>query len=183
MKKSNELISFRRCIVIVAMLFFTVPFLAQDIQVTELTEVDFQNKMQLAKKSSAKTSSAALNNDSDRFFEIVNVLLPTVYVSKGAIVKVSGEGAPVKMNFSDANTTTVLNSVNKLFSSIELVSIMLKNKNDINKAIDVSLLKGFDSLKYIYIKSYFECSESEIRSFLRGTPEGITIYYIMTNPS
>jgi len=153
---------------------------AQVGTVIQLTDGDFESA-QL--KHITTKSSLQEKDNSQRFFEIANELLPTIYVKNGSIRKVKGESNPVELKSDDFQLNSFLSSNNKLFESIELITIKLKQQSDLRKSINTATLKEFKNLKFILIKCYFECSDTQIRSIVLNTNPKITVYYIITNPS
>lgn len=166
-----------RILLIVCISFLSINYtVAQVDNIIQLTDGDFE----LAQKEMANFNK---KNNSQRFFEIANELLPTIYVKNGSIRKVKGESNPVKLKSDDFQLNSLLKSDNKLFKSVELITIKLKQQSDLNKSINTATLTEFKSLKYIFIKCYFECSNTQIRNIVLNTNPEITVYYIITNPS
>ena len=112
--------------------------------------------------------------------KLANGLNPTVYIKKEGI-KAFGRKSPVcaYLNTQDAGK---LYGENPLFGSVELITIVLTEKEGLSASLDLSALQGFKQLKYILVRSDFECTPAQIQNMFTGANEGIRICYLVSFP-
>jgi len=132
---------------------------------------------------SKSSSKKVTQNDRADFYELAFKLHATTYVENNIIKKSSNSEASVsKLTFKDAKSFNVLNQSIKDFNDVELITIILKNENDLNNKLELTQDNGFGNLKYIYIKCYFKCNEQQIRGFVTSDAS-IRVFYKTETPS
>lgn len=134
-------------------------------------------------KNDKNNSTLIANNDDDTPYHLFYSLLPTIYVKNNGIINITGPNRPATLTLYDANSLNILNTENPLFESVQIIKIQLNDISDLNKYVDFSSLKGFDSLGYIHLTCYFDCNESQIRAFIKNINPEITIYFEYVNPA
>ncbi|MCK0114384.1 hypothetical protein [Gelidibacter sp. F63206] len=110
-------------------------------------------------------------------YDLLYDLKPTVYVKNNGVLNIEGVGAPVVLNFLDAQSFNYVTTRNSLYNKIELITINLNSENDLRNSFDVAAIRGFSHLKYIYLKCEFPISENQIRSFLQNADPEIIFFY------
>lgn len=105
-----------------------------------------QNKLLLMNSSPSKE----IKNEAARISGLVNDVQPTLYLQQGTQLKYSESVAPVLI-ISDIRSLPLLYRYNKLFKSVELICVKVESPTEMHEALDISNIKGFENLKYIYI--------------------------------
>ncbi|WP_299525936.1 hypothetical protein [uncultured Lutibacter sp.] len=188
MKKNyTSLFKIRNIVLTVFSLFIFNIIIGQNSNLIQVSESDFETG-QLNRKSEKGSvvlsrSNNVEKNNNQRFFEIANAKVPTMYVDKGNVRKVSEGNKPIKLKSNDLQLNSLLNSKNEMFESVELIIVKLNQQSDLNKSINVSKLTEFKKLKYIFVKCNFECSSSQIQQVILNTNQDIIVYYIVTKQS
>jgi len=160
-------------------------FFAQNANVYELFEQDFQNTSKIASKNVSKSTSYSKSSldVKEGFFSLKRDLKPTIYVANDKITKISGDSAPLILKYENSYSLEIINENSSLIKNVELLTIKLKNQKDLINRLDFSTIKGFNNLKYIYIQCNFKCTASQISSFILNVDPKIAIFYMINNPS
>lgn len=108
---------------------------------------------------------------------------PTIYIENSRIINVTGETSPKVLKLLDGTSSGLLLDNNNLYSQVEVITITLNRASDLNNRLDLSRINGFPSLKYVYVKCLFECTDQQIRNFLLNTDSVTTVFYKVVNPS
>lgn len=110
-------------------------------------------------------------------------LAPSVYIQNNAIQNVEGATAPTVLKFKDVQSFGFISTRNELYNKVEMITIDLETVNDLQTPFDVDLIRGFDNLKYIYLKCEFPITETQIRAFIQNADPEISIFYKKINRS
>ncbi|MFK5959239.1 MAG: hypothetical protein QM495_10285 [Lutibacter sp.] len=155
---------------------------AQSLNVYQLFEEDFQ---QSSSKIATKSSTFIKSNVDVKqgFFTLKKGLKPTIYVDYNKVKQVTGDVAPLILKYENSYSLNILKENNTLINKVELLTIKLKNQNEINNRFDFSSIEGFDNLKYIFIQCNFDCTANDISSFILNVDPKVTIFYMVSNPS
>jgi hypothetical protein len=147
---------------------------AQEKGIYELSETN----------SLARTSSKKANlNDREDFYALALNLHATIYVENNSLRKSNKNiTSASKLTFNDAKSFNILNQNNQDFSDVELITIVLNSESDLNNKINLTQANGFNSLKYVYIKCNFKCSEQQLKSFVTSDA-AIRVFYKSETPS
>lgn len=142
----------------------------ENMQIIEFSQLS-------SEKTSRQLGTATI--DAKKIKTLIVDLHPSVYLENG------------KINFySEAPTTAFLDlkainsPINRdaRFENIEFVSIRIDQRNA-DSQIDLSRLKVFPNLKYIFFACSSECNESQIRNIITDLKEAYTIIYRSENQS
>lgn len=166
---------------IISFTFFSASIFAQAIE-------EFGSKLSEMEKS----SDASQIKEAHYLKGLVSDLHPTVYLHNGELQPVD-EQMPVRIN-TDITSLNLLNARNPLFNGAELLCIRIQNENDFNTTLNLSDLKGFKNLKYVYILCTFkicpdqysdkDCESSKISRIIRGYENsGFGVFYSVIIPS
>ncbi|MCK0124721.1 hypothetical protein MWU76_09925 [Gelidibacter sp. F2691] len=120
-----------------------------------------------------RSSKATADLPSDLLYD----LNATVYVKNNAISKVKGKAHPLVLKFKDAQSFNVVSKRNPLFNKVEMIKIDLASENDLRTPFNMSALRGFNNLKYVYLKCEFPATEDQIRNFIQNADPKLIIYY------
>jgi hypothetical protein len=134
-------------------------------------------------KNDKINSSLIANSDDDPPYHLLYSLLPTIYVKNNSIINITGPNKPATLTLDDANSLNILNTENPLFETVQIIKIQLNDISDLNKYVDFSALKGFDSLGYIHFTCYFDCNENQIRAFIKNINPEIITYFEYVKPA
>jgi hypothetical protein len=156
---------------------------AQSSNIYELTEQDFQNTSVSNKVAKSATFGKSIDNVKQGFFSLKKGLKPTIYVDNNKIKKVNGGVSPIILKYQNSYSLEALKENNSLIRDVELLTIKIKNQNELNNRFDFSNIDGFDNLKYIYIQCNFDCTANDISSFILNADPKVIIFYMVSNPS
>lgn len=130
------------------------------------------------------------NSDSGNLRTSVNIpdeLLhghnPTIYIENSRVINVTGDESPKVLQLLDANSNLLLQGNNSLYNSVEVITITLGRISDLNNRLDLSRINGFTSLRYVYIKCLFDCTDQQINNYLLNADSVTTVFYKVVNPS
>lgn len=152
-------------IIVFSLLFINKGF-AQD---------DDDNDIQRAEIILLTGESADSNKGDARFLSLIYDLHPTIFINNNTIKNISGVKQPVCL-IIDPSSFNFLSNRNDNFSKIEVISINIKTKSDLNQSLDLSKINGFNKLKYIYVSSAIDISSRDIESFIKNSNDRVTIY-------
>ncbi|MCX7547990.1 hypothetical protein OS188_08490 [Xanthomarina sp. F1114] len=114
---------------------------------------------------------------------LLHGLNPSVYIENARVINNTGGDSPKVIKLLDGNSVSAIEGANPQYNQVELITIILRRPSDLNTRFDLSRLNGFSSLKYIYIKSLFECTEQQINNYLLNAESVTTVFYKVVNPS
>jgi hypothetical protein len=118
--------------------------------------------------------------EADHINRLITDFQPTVYV--GDVVKTSNESLPVRANVQ-AGAVAKLNIQNPLFGLVELINVRIDSPADLITILDLSLIQGFTSLKYVRVLCSFECAPEQLGAIVTGNTSGIKVFYSISIPS
>ncbi|WP_372754520.1 hypothetical protein [Mariniflexile sp.] len=153
-------------------LFITIEGNAQENGIYEIN-----NNATLLKDTAKKTKV----NDRENFYDLAFKIHPTSYAND-KIIKKNNNNKSSKLTFNDSKSLGLLNQNNTDFNHIELVTIKLNSIQELNKKVDLTNANSFSNLKYVYIVCSFQCTESQIKEFIRSN-SNIRIFYKIEIPS
>lgn len=161
-------------------LFFTFINLSfsQEQEIYELIVND------LANKNSKQTKNSNQGNRSE-FYSLSQELHTVEYYHKNKLSNKFGNETLVKINIEDIQSLNVLFQNESKFKDVKLVTIVLNSQSDFNTLLDLSKIKDFSKLKYIYIKCMFNCNEQDIKKFIKtsNANNSVRIFYTIVSPS
>lgn len=99
---------------------------------------------------------------------------PSIYYFSD-VEKIFGEKP--KNLFTNFNSLNNLNTAISLKNNIEIVTIKLENKNQLNSTFNLELFSSFKNLKYIYILSTFDTNAQAISNMIIGINEKYSVFY------
>ena len=148
---------------------------AQENGIYELTDIN-----KLSKQSSSKKG---VQSDRKDFYNLSQNLHSTFYFENNRLKNKYGEGSPLRLTLEDLNSFNAINKSDSQFNNIEIITVTLKNENDLNKIFDLSNMSGFSKLKYVFIKCNFNCDAVKIRKFIKTSDNKIRDFYTSEKPS
>lgn len=151
---------------------------SQEQEVYELTVNNLDNK---------NSKQAKNNNENNRseFYSLSQELHTVEYYHKNKLSNKFGNETLVKINIEDIQSLNVLFQNDSKFKEVKLVTIVLNSQNDFNTLLDLSEIKDFFKLKYLYIKCMFNCNEQDIKKFIKTSNSNnkVRIFYTIVSPS
>lgn len=154
-------------VVLLSILINTVSF-SQTNTIHNLTESNTN--------SNARTASPA-NSITSYPTHLLYDLQSSVYIEDNTIISVNGVTSPKVLKLKDTQSFEIIKNRNKLYKDVEMITINLKDVSDLSTAFDVDSIRGFNHLKYIYIKSDFNLTENQIIQFIINADPEISIFY------
>lgn len=132
--------------------------------------------------SAVKSISSKLNLQQDRFnfYELSQKLHTTVYISNNAVNHVYGEGKIKKITFNDTQSFNLLGA--NPYNTVELITINVSQASDLKTVLNLNKINNLESLKYVFIICYFECSAEQIADFITPIPN-IRVFHKIETPS
>lgn len=126
-----------------------------------------------------KSSTSLRTNETEDLRGLMYDLHPTLAIENQEI-KSFGEGKPLKAEIYP-NSEDILTTSNVLFNSVELLLFKLNTSNATPTPIDISNLKSFRNLRFIYVECNYNCSTSMIKKMFLNTGN-IPVLYQITTP-
>lgn len=130
-------------------------------------------------QSMSRSTSAIASYPEDLLYD----LEPSVYIQNNQIVEVTEGQAPKVLKLKDVNSFDILSTRNDLFNRVEMITINIKSASELTRPFNVDNIRGFGSLKYIYLKCESSVTESQIRNFIQQADSEISIFYKIFNRS
>lgn len=132
--------------------------------------------------SAVQRNSSKLNLQHDRldFYELSQKLHTTVYISNNAVNHVYGEGKIKKITFNDTQSFNLLGA--NQYNTVELITINVSQASDLKTVLNLNKINNLESLKYVFIICYFECSAEQIADFITPIPN-IRVFHKIETPS
>lgn len=128
-------------------------------------------------ENSSMRSSVTIPN------ELLHGNNPTIYIQNSEIINVTGTESPTVLKLLDASSNSLLQANNRSYNSVQVITITLNQMSDLNNRLDLSRINGFTSLRYVYVKCLFECSDDQVRNYLMNADSVTTVFYKVVNPS
>lgn len=124
--------------------------------------------------STARATSEITGINTDQLRNLVTKVQPSIYFFQG-VVKTYGN-APTKL-YTDASSLSQVNNLISEKQDIEIVTIRINTESDLSSFIDLSVFSNFPNLKYIYILSNVETTESVIVGLIQNNDERFSLFY------
>lgn len=151
---------------------------SQEQDIYEVTVNDLNNK---------SSKQAKNNKESDRseFYNLSQNLHTVEYYHNNKLSNKHGNETLVKINIEDIQSLNVLFQNKGKFKNVKLITIVLNSQSDFNTLLDLSEIKDFSELKYLYIKCNFNCNEQDLKRFIKtsNSENKVRIFYTIVSPS
>jgi len=125
-------------------------------------------------------TSAARNTDVSKIKSLIKDLHPSVYLTGGRINSY-GE-SPISL-FTDIESIGLLKTVKIDVSTIEIVTITIKSKDELQSFISLSDFSRFASLKVLHLNVQFECTSEMLEPMIKGDKPTFVLLYSVERPS
>jgi len=127
-------------------------------------------------KASVNKSALTPKMDIAQIRSLIYEVNPTIYIENGEI-QFYGEGNPTVGDLN-INEWETLKTDNSYYNSIQLLKIKYEG-NIAKRSFDLSQLKAFNNLEYIYIQCTSKCSTVALEELFENV-DGISILYLTT---
>ena len=142
---------------------------------------ELNNSNQFYRVSAAKSKGT---NTRAEFYNLSQKLHPTVYLGENRLKNKYGDGNIVKVNIDDISSLNLVTQDRLNYNNVELITITLKSLSDLYDPISLPSENGLTELKYLYIKCLFECSNEQIKGFVKNISNSkIRVFYTSEKPS
>ena len=164
----------KRLLLLFIVVFFNLTISGQTSKIDEdapkIVEVQDFISTSKNKNSTTRKSKSEKTNLEKLLFDVQ----PSIYFNSGD-AKTYGENP--KNFFVDFKYLNKVKNSNLLINNIEIVTIKIDNKSELNSTIDLSVFSSFKKLKYVYISTNISIDESVISKMIRNYDEKFTVIY------
>ena len=164
----------KRLLLLFIVVFFNLTISGQTSKIDEdapkIMEVQDFISTSKNKNSTTRKSKSEKTNLEKLLFDVQ----PSIYFNSGD-AKTYGENP--KNFFVDFKYLNKVKNSNLLINNIEIVTIKIDNKSELNSTIDLSVFSSFKKLKYVYISTNISIDESVISKMIRNYDEKFTVIY------
>jgi hypothetical protein len=156
---------------------------AQDSENTDvLTISEISTVLNSQQGAMRRTSQPSLTSqtNSRNLEKLILENQPSVYFYSG---NVETHGEKPSNLFTDLNSIRQISNANFLKDYVEIIIISVKNSNELNGVLDMSLLSELKKLKYVYFVSNANVSESDFTRMIQNNDDKYSFYYKIENKS
>ena len=172
--RKPQLFIMKRLLLLLVLAFFCATTYAQDSRMIDNSSQVMEMSSFMTSMKSLELNSQATYSNAEHIENLLQKVQPSVYLFEG-IVKTYGE-KPTNL-YTEIPSLSGLTNSSILKNNIEIIIIKIKNANELNSTIDLSLLSGYKSLKYIYIISGISASQQNITTMIRNYEEKYSVFY------
>lgn len=166
----------KRLLLLLVFTLFSVGINAQVNLRTSATPRVMEVKAFITALKASEASQRQANPASTRLEHLLNDLQPTVYVSAGNVQKQGGDN-PTSLSTDSASLNDVVATAAIDKQGIECVTIWINSAADLNRSLDLSVFSGFQNLKYVYIISTVDTTESVITRLVKNNSSQLGVFY------
>ncbi|HNZ43057.1 MAG TPA: hypothetical protein PLI16_02670 [Bacteroidales bacterium] len=168
------MMAFRRCSLFI--LFFAVLYFltVQNLPAQNIKHFDeVLNALSTSDQDQAKA-------DASHFKSLIYDVQPRLYIDKNGF-KNSSDSRPVCVT-TDPQSYELLYETNPLFEQVELITVNILNARDLNFIFDMTRLKSFSKLKYVYFLCNYNCDPALIRLQWPNLAGSVIVFYQISLP-
>ena len=165
----------KRLLLLLVFTLFSVGLNAQVNLRTSGTPRVMEVKAFISALKASETNLRQANPASARLEHLLNDLQPAVYVSSGNVQKEGGDN-PTSL-YTDAASLNDVATATIDKQGIECVTIRINSAADLNRSLDLSVFSGFQNLKYVYIISTVDTTESVITRLVKNNSSQLGVFY------
>ena len=176
-EKSSVLVM-KRLLLLLITLFLNVTISGQNIKIDEDAPKIMDVKTFISTLKNKNLTSRKNKSEKTDLEKLLYEDQPSIYFNDGDI-KTYGENP--KNFFVEFQYLNKISNSNLLKNNIEIVTIKINSKNELNSTIDLSVFSSFKKLKYVYISSNVAINESTISKMIRNYDEKYTIFFTIEN--
>lgn len=139
-----------------------------------------ENKVFNYKTLLEKSSDESRTSNSISMQSLVADLHTSISVTNGKVEKF-GDGDIISLDIDVSSLPRIL-SLSKQAIGLQIIKIHFNTISELNSKLDLSELKSFPNLRFVYVMCPFEASQNQINNFFTGSNEAVTIIYTATLP-
>ena len=125
-------------------------------------------------------TSMTRNNDVSNIKSLIKDSHPSIYVTSGRI-NTYGE-SPISL-FTDVESLGLLKTLRSDISKIEIVTINIKDRQELRSIIALSDFSKFPSLKVLHLNVQFDCTSDLLEQMIQGEKPTFLVLYSIEKPS
>ena len=171
--RKSQLLIMKRLLLLLVLACFCATTYGQAARTTVVPRVTEVNAFLTSLRSSENAAPSAIV-DATRLEHLLKDVQPATYFYSG-VVKNYGEN-PVSL-YTNAVSLSNINSSTIERGNIEMVTITINAASELNNFIDLSVFSSFPKLKYIYILSTVETTETVISNLVRNSNPSYGVFY------
>ena len=137
-------------------------------------------KIESSDKYVKPQTSVTRNNDVSNIKSLIKDLHPSVYLTNGRINSY-GEN-PISI-FTDVESIGLLKTLRSDNSKIEIVTINIKDRQDLRTVVALSDFSKFPSLKVLHLNVQFDCTADLLEPMIQGDKPSFLVLYSIEKPS
>lgn len=130
----------------------------QNVSITTIEQ--FVSNLPSAKLTAGSSSEAA------KVLSLANDAKSSVYLMNGSM---NVYGNHPECLFTDVNSFGMLTNGNIPMSSVKMLIIKIDNTSDLSARLELSILNNYPSVKYVYILSSINCTETAIKQVVKNS--------------
>lgn len=124
--------------------------------------------------------SSSRNNDVSAIKSLIKDLHPSVYLTSGRINSY-GE-SPISI-FTDVESLGLLKTLRIDLSKIEIITITIKDRQELRSIIAINDFSKFSSLKVLHLNVQFDCTTDLLEPMIQGEKPNFVVLYSIEKPS
>lgn len=125
-------------------------------------------------------TSVSRNNDVSKVKSLIKDLHPSIYLTSGRINS-HGE-SPISL-FTDVESISLIKTLRSDSSKIEIVTINIKDRQELRSIIALSDFSKFPSLKVLHLNVQFDCTSDLLEPMIQGDKPTFLVLYSIEKPS
>ena len=102
---------------------------------------------------------------------------PTIYIKNSKISNITGDDSLKVLILFDGSSSLLIQDTNSLLSTVEVITIALKQWFVFNYKLDLSSINQLTSLKYVYVNYLFDDTNQHIVNYVPSEESVTTLFY------
>lgn len=180
--KTSETMKIKTLLFLLLVTLSTSMFAQDSVETENLTITEISSVLNPQQGAARRTSqpSLTMQTNSRNLEKLILENQPSVYFYSGNAETIGEKPSNL---FTDLNSLRRVSNANFPKDNIEIIIISIKNSNELNGTIDMSLLDGLKKLKYVYFVSDVNVSESNLTRMIQNNNDKYSFYYKIENKS
>jgi hypothetical protein len=180
--KTSETMKIKTLLFLLLVTLSTSMFAQDSVETENLTITEISSVLNPQQGAARRTSqpSLTMQTNSRNLEKLILENQPSVYFYSGNTETIGEKPSNL---FTDLNSLRRVSNANFPKDNIEIIIISIKNSNELNGTIDMSLLDGLKKLKYVYFVSDVNVSESNLTRMIQNNNDKYSFYYKIENKS
>jgi hypothetical protein len=180
--KTSETMKIKTLLFLLLVTLSTSMFAQDSVETENLTITEISSVLNPQQGAARRTSqpSLTMQTNSKNLEKLILENQPSVYFYSGNTETIGEKPSNL---FTDLNSLRRVSNANFPKDNIEIIIISIKNSNELNGTLDMSLLDGLKKLKYVYFVSDVNVSESNLTRMIQNNNDKYSFYYKIENKS